>query len=84
VQEAPASDGTSDTARQAGSCFRSLRRRNNHEVHLDQQLLGLLALTTCAGWLMAEAGVVKNLLERRRDRGVCPSCGRRVDVCRCG
>jgi hypothetical protein len=51
-------------------------------VHPDHQLV-LLMLTTGAGWLMIESGVVKNLLERRRHRRVCPSCGRDLATCRC-
>jgi len=53
-------------------------------VHLDPQILALMALTTGAGWLMTEAGVFKKLLERRRERRVCPSCGRDVDAYVCG
>jgi len=52
-------------------------------VHLDPQIFALMALTTGAGWLMTESGVFKKLLERRRERRVCPSCGRDVDACVC-
>jgi hypothetical protein len=43
----------------------------------------LLTLMGGAGWLMIESGVVKQLLERRRDRRICPSCGRVADSCAC-
>jgi hypothetical protein len=52
-------------------------------VHLDAQIFALMALTTGVGWLMVESGVFKNLLERRRERRVCPSCGRNADICGC-
>ena len=63
--------------------FRSRSRCNKNDVHLDPQLFALMALTSGAGWLMIEAGVFKNLLERRRERRVCPSCGRQADSCGC-
>jgi hypothetical protein len=50
-------------------------------MHL--QLVVLMALTTAVGWLMIESGVVKNMLDRRRDRRVCPSCGRDAASCGC-
>jgi hypothetical protein len=53
-------------------------------MHLDLQAVILMAATTGAGWLMIESGVFKNMLERRRGRRVCPSCGRQVDTCVCG
>ena len=43
----------------------------------------LMLLTTAAGWLMIESGFVKNLLDRRRDRRICPSCGRDATTCAC-
>jgi hypothetical protein len=52
-------------------------------MHLDPQLIALMALTTGAGWLMIESGVLKHLLERRRSRRVCPSCGRDASNCGC-
>jgi hypothetical protein len=52
-------------------------------VHADPQILALMALTSGAGWLMFEAGVFKHFLERRRERRVCPSCGRESDTCIC-
>jgi hypothetical protein len=62
--------------------FRRRRACNNDEVHLDPQLV-VLALTTGSGWLMIESGVLKNLLERRRAKLICPSCGRDSFVCAC-
>ena len=43
------------------------------------QLAALLAATTGVGYLMMLAGVHKNLLEWRRPRRRCPSCGRRIE-----
>ena len=63
--------------------FRGRTGCNKNDVHLDPQILTLMALTSGAGWLMIESGVLKHLLERRRDRRVCPSCGRNVTTCGC-
>jgi hypothetical protein len=52
-------------------------------VHANLQLIVLMLVTSGAGWLMFEAGVFKDLLERRRERRVCPSCGRETDTCAC-
>ena len=52
-------------------------------MHLDAQFLVLMLLTTAAGWLMVECGFLKHLLERRRDRRICPSCGRVISGRRC-
>jgi NADH pyrophosphatase NudC (nudix superfamily) len=52
-------------------------------VHVDPQLIILVSVTTGAGWLMAQAGVGKNMLEWRRNRRICPSCGRNVQTCGC-
>ncbi len=68
----------------AAAMFRAEGRCNKNDVHLDPQLIVLMALTTGAGWLMIESGVLKNLLERRRGRRICPSCGRDADTCVCG
>jgi hypothetical protein len=63
--------------------FRGGSRCNKDDVHLDPQILTFMALTSGAGWLMTEAGVFKRLLERRRERRVCPSCGREAETCAC-
>jgi hypothetical protein len=52
-------------------------------MHLDPQILLLMLLTTAAGWLMIESGFGKHLLDRRRDRHVCPPCGREATTCAC-
>jgi hypothetical protein len=52
-------------------------------MHPNAQLITLMALTSGAGWLMIESGVLKHLLERRRDRRICPSCGRNAHTCGC-
>ena len=51
-------------------------------MHLDPQIV-LMLLTTAAGWLMIQSGLFKNLLDRRRDRRICPSCGRESTTCAC-
>ena len=56
---------------------------NKSDVHADPQILALMALTTGAGWLMCQSGILKNMLERRRARRVCPSCGRYRRTCVC-
>jgi hypothetical protein len=50
---------------------------------IDPQSLLLMLLTTAAGWLMIESGFGKHLLDRRRDRRICPSCGREATTCAC-
>ena len=52
-------------------------------MHLGPHVALAIVLTAAAGWLMIQAGLVKNLLERRRGRRVCPSCGRDTSACRC-
>jgi hypothetical protein len=63
--------------------FRGGARCNNDDMHLGLQLVVLMALTTVVGWLMIESGVMKNMLDRRRERRVCPSCGRYATSCGC-
>jgi hypothetical protein len=41
-----------------------------------------MALASGAAYLMTKAGLAKNVLELRRRRIVCPSCGRH-DGCNC-
>jgi hypothetical protein len=40
-----------------------------------------LALASAAAWLMMKAGLAKNLLEPRRRRSICPSCGHVDCIC---
>ena len=47
-------------------------------MHIDPHVLIAVVTTLGAGWLMMAAGVEKNVLERRRRRRVCPSCGREI------
>jgi hypothetical protein len=49
---------------------------------IDPHVELLMALASAAAWLMMKAGLAKNLLEPKRRRKICPSCGR-VDGCRC-
>lgn len=50
---------------------------------MDPQIELFIALAMAAGWLMTKAGLAKNMLEPKRRRAVCPSCGRH-DGCSCG
>jgi hypothetical protein len=63
--------------------FRSGVRCKKIDMHLDAQLVVVMALTTVAGWLMIESGVFKHMLDRRRNNRVCPSCGRNATTCGC-
>jgi hypothetical protein len=63
--------------------FRLATRCNKIDMHLAPQLVALMALTSGIGWLMIESGFVKHMLERRRERRVCPSCGRNAQTCSC-
>jgi hypothetical protein len=47
-------------------------------MQVDPQIAVVAVTTLGAGWLMMTAGVEKNMLERRRPRRVCPSCGRQI------
>jgi hypothetical protein len=51
---------------------------------LSPQLVAVFAVTTGVGFLMMLSGVQKSLLEWRRRRRQCPSCGRLLEgpVCR--
>jgi hypothetical protein len=49
-------------------------------MHLDPQIAIAIVTTLGAGWLMMVAGVQKNALEHRRQRRVCPSCGRQIEA----
>ena len=47
-------------------------------MHGDLQIAIAAVTTLGAGWLMMAAGVEKSVLERRRRRRICPSCGREI------
>ena len=47
-------------------------------MHLDPHVAIAAISTLGAGWLMMKAGLQKSALERRRQRRVCPSCGREI------
>jgi hypothetical protein len=49
-------------------------------MHLDPHLTIAAVSTLAAGWLMVTAGLQKSALERRRQRRVCPSCGREIQA----
>jgi hypothetical protein len=49
----------------------------------DPQLTTLFAVTTGIGYLMIQSGLQKSLLEWRKRKRSCPSCGRELSVCSC-
>jgi hypothetical protein len=50
---------------------------------LDPHTVILTMFCLCVGYVMLLAGVSKNALEWKRQRRVCPSCGRRTESCVC-
>jgi hypothetical protein len=67
------------------SCFRRTRRCKNpeHMTTLDPQLTTLFVVTTGIGYLMIQSGLQKSMLEWRRRKRHCPSCGRQTEICGC-
>ena len=49
----------------------------------DPQLAPLFAVTMGIGYLMIQSGLQKSMLEWRRRRRLCPSCGRESSTCGC-
>jgi hypothetical protein len=49
---------------------------------LDSHITTLAVVTLGAGWLMAQAGLQKGALERRRTKRKCPACGRHLRAAR--
>jgi ribosomal protein L37AE/L43A len=49
-------------------------------MHLDPHIAIAAVTTLGAAWLMMVAGLQKSALERRRQRRVCPSCGREIQA----
>jgi hypothetical protein len=50
---------------------------------LDAHSLLVLAVGPIIGWVMIQAGVFKQMLDRKQDDRTCPSCGRHTSVCGC-
>ena len=50
---------------------------------LDPQLTTFFAITMGIGYLMIQSGLQKSMLEWRRRRRSCPSCGRESRSCGC-
>jgi len=50
---------------------------------LDPQLTTFFAITMGVGYLMIQSGLQKSMLEWRRRKRSCPSCGRETSVCGC-
>jgi recombinational DNA repair protein RecR len=53
-------------------------------MHLDLHIALLAVLTVGVGYVMTLAAIQKSVLEWRRRRRICPSCGRILEtrVCR--
>jgi hypothetical protein len=49
-------------------------------MHLDPHAAIAAVSTLAAAWLMITAGLQKSALERRRQRRICPSCGREIQA----
>jgi hypothetical protein len=45
---------------------------------MTYQTLTLVLSTTGIGFVMVQSGLLKNALEIRRRRRICPSCGREI------
>ncbi|MFL5913151.1 MAG: hypothetical protein ACJ768_21605 [Gaiellaceae bacterium] len=45
---------------------------------IDLHIVMIAILTVGIGWMMMVAGVQKSALEWRRQRRICPSCGREI------
>jgi hypothetical protein len=50
---------------------------------LDPQLVMVAALTMAVGYTMLVSGLAKQMLEPKRRRRVCPSCGREISGAVC-
>jgi hypothetical protein len=52
---------------------------------LTPQLASIFAVTSGVGFLMVFSGLGKSMLELKRRRRACPSCGRQIEgrVCGC-
>jgi formate dehydrogenase maturation protein FdhE len=49
-------------------------------MHLAPHVAIAAVTTLGAAWLMIVSGLQKSALERRRQRRVCPSCGREIQA----
>lgn len=47
---------------------------------IDLHIVMLAILTIGIGWMMMLAGLQKSALEWRRQRRICPSCGREIQA----
>jgi heme A synthase len=57
--------------------LRSRKRKNNTDP-MALHFIVFLVSTSVIGYLMVFAGLQKNVLELRRRRRICPSCGREI------
>lgn len=51
-------------------------------MQLDAHTIFVLLIGPMIGWVMVQAGLFKQMLDRDHDR-VCPSCGRFAKSCVC-
>lgn len=47
-------------------------------MRLDPTLVAAAAATSAVGWTMLYAGTHKRMLDLRRRKRICPSCGREI------
>ena len=52
-------------------------------VETDPQVTMLATVTMAVGFLMVQSGFAKSMLELKRRRRVCHSCGRNLESCGC-
>jgi hypothetical protein len=52
-------------------------------VNLDSHALLVLSIGPVIGYLMIQSGVFKQMLERKQNDRICPSCGRASQTCIC-
>jgi hypothetical protein len=46
---------------------------------IDPELVLLATVTTACGWTMLFAGARKRMLDLRREKRICPSCGHEIE-----
>ena len=64
-----------------GHCRRC--KKPKQMTTLDPQLTTLFAVTAGIGYLMIQSGLQKSMLEWKRRKRFCPSCGRESAACGC-
>jgi NADH pyrophosphatase NudC (nudix superfamily) len=62
---------------------RPMQEFHREMTTLDPELTTFFAITMGIGYLMIQSGLQKSMLEWRRRKRTCPSCGRETRVCGC-